>query len=223
MSKECTYTEYKGCQTVQVNQISLYGENVGCKELFHHIGCNLLLSFSLYLQIPFSPLYQRMSGILMSFNVGYGISGNSFITLFNVMHLSKIRLFFINSWKCCCGSHQYTWDLVRTHSIIIFILWGRNRNWGKSSDSPKTSQWRNQNSKPTLDSQFSALLKSLLYVNICVKYMVQKYISAVNQHLLLNLHGKTFSTLNILECCKECWGMQCSVANIIIPKINSVV
>ena len=61
------------------------------------IYSNLLLSFSLYTQIPFSPLYQRMSGILMSFNVGYGISGNSFISLFNVIHPSKIRLFFINS------------------------------------------------------------------------------------------------------------------------------
>ena len=83
------YTEYR-IGNVKVNQISLYGgRQRGWKELFsiYWVYSNLLLSFSLYLWISFFPLYQTSfgikSGILMSFNVGYGISCNSFITLFN--------------------------------------------------------------------------------------------------------------------------------------------
>ena len=189
MSKECLIQNTELKMYMWTRFPSIRGEKSGVQRTLssYWIYSNILLSFSLNLHIPFSPLYQRISGILMSFNVGYGINGNSFITLFNVMHPSKIRLFFINSPRSAVVALINTsLGLVRTDSIMIFTL--RGGNWGKSSDSPKTSQWKNQNWKPTLDSQFSALLKSLLFVHFCVRYMVQKHISAVNQHLLLNLH-----------------------------------
>ena len=122
------YTKYR-IENVHVNQISLYkgGEKWGAKNSFIILNLLQYTAFSLNLQIPFSPLYQRISGILRSFNVGYGINGNSFITLFNVMHPSKIRLFFINSPRSAVVALINTsLGVVRTDSIMIFTLRGGN-------------------------------------------------------------------------------------------------
>ena len=101
----------------------------------------------------------------------------------------KTRHFFIKSpGSAAMALINKPNDPVRTDSIIIFILQGESRDWGQSSDSPKTSQYRSHNSKPTLDSHFRALLETVLFINICVSYTVQKQISVPNQHLLVNLH-----------------------------------
>lgn len=51
------------------------------RELFQHAESTLmLLSFSLYLWIPFPSVDQKTSGILMSFNIG---NGNSVFSLLN--------------------------------------------------------------------------------------------------------------------------------------------
>lgn len=127
---------------------------------------------------------------------------------------SKNRTVLIKSPKSTAMALNKPNDLVKVDSSIIFILQGEKRDWKKSSDSPKTSQWKFMIQKKLLTPNSMLSSRSIISQYFCYLYGTRTNFCTKSTSSAKSTHAaKYLVQSDILGCFKECWGMQCSVVD----------